>query len=175
MVCDVHINDPAAAVNALKSGNGTACKAEFAVVIIFDDRAATGFRPAQQRLPPADGRHDSGGIMVGGGDVRHRGAGGGQGVRIHPLTVQRDGKAGHAAGPVDLTDFGIPRVLRGKDHGAARTEQLRQQQVQIFGAGADDDLLGKYRHTPKGAKVIGNGAPQLQQPLMGGRGQKCTV
>ena len=98
------------------------------------------------------------------------GAGAGQHGGIHPLPVQRNGDAGGAPGAVNLTDFGVAGILHSKDR--VPPQQLRQQEIQVFRAGADDDLLRGNRHAPEIPEVGGNGLPQGRQPLMGHRGQQ---
>ena len=135
----VHVNDPPAAVDALQGGDGTAGEAELAVVVVLDDDAVGLLRPAQQRLPPANGGDGAGGIVVGRGDVDHVGPGGPQSGRVHALPVQRHRHTGGTAFAVNLPNLGIAGVLHGKNRLLA--QELRQQQIEVFRAGAHHDLL----------------------------------
>ena len=105
-----------------------------------------------------------------GGDVQGAGSGSGQRLQTDALTVQRNGNTGGTAGAVDLPDFGIAGILQSENRVPA--QQLRQQQVQVFRTGADDDLLRRNGHAPEVPEVGGNGLPQCGQPLMGHRGQQ---
>ena len=151
----------------MQSGDGAAGEAEFAVVIIFDDGAFRILRPAQQRLPPGNGRHQPGGVLVVGRNVQRPGAGSGEYVRVNALTVQRNGNAGGAQRAVHLPDLGVSGILHGKDRVPA--QQLRQQQIQVFRACADHDLLRRNGHAPEVPKVCGDGLPQSRESLMRNR------
>ena len=61
----VHVNHPPPGVDALQRGDGQAGKTELAVVVILDDDGVPVPGPLQQGLPPSDGRHQPGGIVVG--------------------------------------------------------------------------------------------------------------
>ena len=108
--------------------------------------------------------------MVGGGQVGHRGAGGGQGRKIHTLGVQGNRAAGRAALSVHLADLGIARVLRGEHR--AGPQQLGQQQIEVLRAGAHDDLLRRDGHAPVVPQIVGNGPAQGLQALVGHRPQQ---
>ena len=54
----VHIDHAAAGVDTLKGGDGTANKAEFAVIVVLDDESAGFFGPSEESLPPGDRRDD---------------------------------------------------------------------------------------------------------------------
>ena len=66
----VQVNDPPPVVDALQSGDGAAGVAELTVVIVLNDGGAGILRPAQKRLPPDNGGHQSGGILVVGRNVQ---------------------------------------------------------------------------------------------------------
>ena len=154
----------------MQRGDGAARKAKLTVIVIFNDGAAGVLRPAQQRLPAGNGGNESGGVLVIGGNMQSPGAGGGQRRRVDALSVQRNGDTGSAAGPIDLTDFGVAGVFHGK--GRIPAQKLGQQQVEILGAGADNDLGRRDCHTLEVPQFIGNGLPQSGKSLMGNRGQQ---
>lgn len=118
--------------------------------------------PAQRSscVAPANGRHQPCGIVVGGGDMGSHGAGGSQGFRVHSLAVQRDRAADNAALPVDLADFGIARLLHGKNGPAVRAKQLCQQKIQVFRAGAHHNLFRCNSHAleiPQSRQLLAQG------------------
>ena len=121
----VQINDPAPVIDALQGGDGTAGEAELTVVIVLNDGARLFLRPSQEGLPPGDGGHQSGGVLVVGGDVQRPRLGSHQRRQFYALIIQRDGGAGGSAGVIDLTDLGIAGVLHGEHRVPA--QQLGQQ------------------------------------------------
>ena len=161
----VHVYHPPGGVDTLEGGNGTACKAELAVIVILDDDASSLLSPAQQGLPPADGCHQSGGIVVGGREMDHTGSRRLQGLRGNALAVQGHRAASRAALAVHLADFGIARILHGKD--GLPSQQLSQQQIQVLRPGPHHDLLRRHGHALILPQVPGDGLPQGGQPLVG--------
>ena len=121
----VQVNDPAPVIDALQGGDGTASVAELAVIVILDDGGAGILCPSQKGLPPGDGGHQSGGVLVVGGDVQRPRLGSHQRHQFYALIIQRDGDAGGSAGVIDLTDLGIAGVLHGEHRVPA--QQLGQQ------------------------------------------------
>ena len=95
----------------------------------------------------------------------HAGAGGRQGGDVHAPVVQGHGPAHGAALAVHLADLGIARVLHGEHR--LRTQQLCQQKIQIFRAGAHHDLLRGHGHALVVPQIVGNGLPQSVQALVG--------
>ena len=121
----VQVNDPAPVIDALQGGDGTTSVAELAVIVILDDGGAGILRPSQEGLPPGDGGHQSGGVLVVGGDVQRPRLGSHQRRQFYALIIQRNGGADGPAGVIDLTDLGIAGVLHGKHRVPA--QQLGQQ------------------------------------------------
>ena len=66
----VQVNDPAPVIDALQGRDGTTSVAELAVIVILDDGGTGILCPAQKGLPPGDGGHQSGGILVVGRNVQ---------------------------------------------------------------------------------------------------------
>ena len=130
----VEIDHLLAAVDGEQGGDGTAYKAELAVVIVLqDDPRRDLLRPAQQLLAAGDGHHQTGGIVVAGRDVDHVGA-------------------------VDMGDLAVAGVLHAVE--TITAQQLHQQVVQHLGAGTHDDLLGSDLHGTELPQVGGDGLPQ---------------
>ena len=168
----VHVDHAAAGIDALECGNGAAGEPELAVIVIFDDETVGLLGPAQKGLTSADGGHDAGGIMMGGGDVCHGCTGGGQSIRIHAVPVHGNRNTGGAVLFVDLSDFGISRILNGKHR--AGSKQLCQKQIKIFCAGAYHDLFRQNGHAAGVPQVFRNGLPQRQKALMGCRREEIV-
>ena len=99
--------------------------AELAVIVILDDGGTSILCPAQKCLPSGDGGHQSGGVLVVGGDVQRPRIGSHQRRQFYALIIQRDGSADGSAGVIDLTDLGIAGVLHGEHRVPA--QQLGQQ------------------------------------------------
>ena len=163
----VHIHHPPGGIDALERGDGPAGKAEFTVVVVLDDDAVRPLRPPQQGLPPADGGHQPGGVVVGRGEVDRAGPRRIQRLRRHALAVQRHRAADRPPLAVHLADAGIARVLHGQHRVPA--QQLGQQEVQVLRPGAHHDLFRRHRHALVLPQIPGDGLPQDGEPLMGHR------
>ena len=121
----VQVNNSFPVVDALQGGDGASGVAELTVIVILNDGGAGVLRPSQKGLPPGDGGHQSGGVLVVGGDVQCPRLGSHQRRQFYALIIQRDGDAGGSAGVIDLTDLGIAGVLHGEHRVPA--QQLGQQ------------------------------------------------
>ena len=113
----VHIQNASVPVRALQRGDRASRKAEFAVVIVLNQIAACLLRPAQKRVTAAYGRHDSGRVVVRGGDMRRRRARTPQGVHAQPVRVQRQTDEPRPATFVNLSDFQMSGVLQREQRG----------------------------------------------------------
>ena len=96
--------------------------------------------------------------MVARRDVHDRRAGGLEQVGPKPLVIQRDFRRLQLMGLIHLEDFPVPRRFHRVD--PVEAEELNQQGVEVFGAGADDDLLRRDDQAAKIPKVVGDGRAQ---------------
>ena len=91
-----------------------------------------------------------------------------QGLRGNALAVQGHRAASRAALAVHLADFGIARILHGKD--GLPSQQLSQQQIQVLRPGPHHDLLRVRPDAPEAIQVLRNGPPQGREALGVGGG-----
>ena len=168
----VHVYHPAVAVQGLHGGNGVGVESEFRVVIILDNVSIFVICPPEQRFSAADGGYQTGGKMVGGGNVEHRCVF--QRIRPDTLHIHGGADAGNTAGGIDFSDFSVTRLFHRVDPIPA--EKLDQQIVKKVSTGADEDVFRIHMHTPEGGQMIGDGLPQLRNaPVGNGQQQFFTV
>ncbi|MPN03684.1 hypothetical protein SDC9_150916 [bioreactor metagenome] len=160
----IQIRHPAPAVNALQRRNGPPGKAQLAVIVVLDHHAVPLLRPAQQLLPPPDGRHQPGGVLVRWGQVCRPCPGGPQGGGVHPLSIQRKRNAAHPAVLIYLPDFRIARVLH-RQH-LIPAQKLGQQHVEILRPRAHHNLLRRGMQAPVIPQVVADGPSQDQKALI---------
>ena len=134
-------------------------EAELAVVIIFNDPPVfLLLGPGKKRLSSAKRGDDTCGKMVGGRNMQHIGVS--QFFRYHTLAVHRNAFPVHAAGSIDLSDLFISRFFHTVAYISA--QKLDQQIVKKVRACADEDIVLRHFHSPKGRQVTDNGTAQFQ-------------
>ena len=96
-----------------------------------------------------------------------------QGSHIHTAAVQRNGADGQAVGLVDPANLLMTRFFQTKT--VVPPQQLNQNVIEIFGAGADDDAVRIHGHAAAAIEHTGNGTAQIDQTGVGRRQQKLIV
>jgi len=170
----VHVDKPAGGVHALHGGNGTAGESKFGVVVVFDRVAVgSGGEPTHECLPPADGRHDPGGIVVRGRQMHDRGAAFLERVGAQPLAVHGDGRDGHAVGLIDARDLAVAELFERVE--PAASQKLQDEVVEVFRARADEDLLRQHLHPALAQQPLRNRLLQRGQTGIRHRLQEILV
>lgn len=134
-------------------------EAKFAVVIVFDDVAVVVLAGPREKLIAA--AHWHGGAcwkLVGGAHMGNLRSALGEGGNVHAVIVHIGIMAGHALGLVNLCHLGIAWIFYAVNFVAAK--KLNQEAVEVFGTGANDDLLRRHLEPTKGAQMAADGLTQ---------------
>ncbi len=156
----VDVDDAVDGVDALHGGDGTACQAKLAVVVVLHQVAARLLGgPAQQLVAAADGRDEPRGELVRRHEVRHARARRPQGRDVHAGRVHRHVGKRHVVGPVDAGQTRIAWIFHSEAAGSP--QQLDDQVVHRLRTRRDDDLRRIGLEAAEGAQMRGQ---RLAQP-----------
>ena len=126
--------------------------------IVLNDIPPRLGSPADILAPLGRGRGDIARIAAVGRNMQHGGARGGERVAADAVRAERQKLERSAVRTVNERDLFIRRILRRVD--ARRAEKLHDQSVEIFRAGADEDLLRLHADAAAAREIARDRLPQ---------------